>query len=323
MIAKVNGKLLSLLLKMILNLSNLTEEMEKRLSDQLRYLTISAIDEEWGIVVTTVGYQFIPPKGNYPLSKHPDNYNFKPQTGRILNEYQLVYITKGSGYFSSQSCKMQKINAGTMILLFPGEWHTYYPNYQTGWSHYWIGFCGPEVDSWMTNEYCSKESPVFKVGINDEIVSLFRKAIDVANEEPTLYQRVLSGLVTYLVALMCSIDKNLQVENDDFSSKIDYACVLMKELIDQPVSMQEIAKKAGMGYSLFRKLFKEQKNYAPVQYFQNLKIQKAIELLTTTTIPVKEIAYRLDFESPAYFSARFKKQTGKSPIEYREEFRIK
>lgn len=95
----------------------------------------------------------------------------------------------------------------------------------------------------MTNEYCSKESPVFKVGINDEIVSLFRKAIDVANEEPTLYQRVLSGLVTYLVALMCSIDKNLQVENDDFSSKIDYACVLMKELIDQPVSMQEIAKK--------------------------------------------------------------------------------
>ena len=61
MIAKVNGKLLSLLLKMILNLSNLTEEMEKQLSDQLRYLTISAIDEEWGIVVTTVGYQFIPP----------------------------------------------------------------------------------------------------------------------------------------------------------------------------------------------------------------------------------------------------------------------
>ena len=83
MIAKVNGKLLSLLLKMILNLSNLTEEMEKRLSDQLRYLTISAIDEEWGIVVTTVGYQFIPPKGNYPLSKHPDNYNFKPNPERI------------------------------------------------------------------------------------------------------------------------------------------------------------------------------------------------------------------------------------------------
>jgi len=148
MIAKVNGKLLSLLLKMILNLSNLTEEMEKRLSDQLRYLTISAIDEEWGIVVTTVGYQFIPPKGNYPLSKHPDNYNFKPQTGRILNEYQLVYITKGSGYFSSQSCKMQKINAGTMILLFPGEWHSYYPDSETGWDEYWVSAVSTSTGAW-------------------------------------------------------------------------------------------------------------------------------------------------------------------------------
>ena len=66
-----------------------------------------------------------------PLSRHPEKYNFKPQTGRILNEYQLVYITKGSGYFSSQSCKSQKINAGTMILLFPGEWHSYYPDRET------------------------------------------------------------------------------------------------------------------------------------------------------------------------------------------------
>lgn len=93
--------------------------MNELRNDLLRYLTISATDEEWGIVVTTVGYQFIPPGCAYPLSRHPEKYNFKPQTGRILNEYQLVYITKGSGYFSSQSCKSQKINAGTMILLSP------------------------------------------------------------------------------------------------------------------------------------------------------------------------------------------------------------
>ena len=68
--------------------------MNKHISDQLRYLTIGTSDEDWGIVVTTIGYQFIPPKSQYPLSCHPESYNFKPQTGRILNEYQLVYITK-------------------------------------------------------------------------------------------------------------------------------------------------------------------------------------------------------------------------------------
>lgn len=34
--------------------------MNELRNDLLRYLTISATDEEWGIVVTTVGYQFIP-----------------------------------------------------------------------------------------------------------------------------------------------------------------------------------------------------------------------------------------------------------------------
>ena len=64
--------------------------MERQMHDRLKYLAVSERDEEWGIVVTTVGYQFIPPKSNYPLSKHPDQYCFKPQTGRALNEYQVL-----------------------------------------------------------------------------------------------------------------------------------------------------------------------------------------------------------------------------------------
>ena len=199
MIAKVNGKLLSLLLKMILNLSNLTEEMEKRLSDQLRYLTISAIDEEWGIVVTTVGYQFIPPKGNYPLSKHPDNYNFKPQTGRILNEYQLVYITKGSGYFSSQSCKMQKINAGTMILLFPGEWHSYYPDSETGWDEYWVGFRGVHIDRRVEKRFFTREEPLQHIGLSATIVGLYEDILKFASQEKTGYQEMISSIVLHIL----------------------------------------------------------------------------------------------------------------------------
>ena len=71
--------------------------------DIQRYMTISPTDEEWGIVVTTVGHQTIQAGGVYPPLQHPDNYTFRPQEGRVLNEYQLVYITRGQGYFSSQS----------------------------------------------------------------------------------------------------------------------------------------------------------------------------------------------------------------------------
>lgn len=275
------------------------------------------------LFISSVGFEEISSNSRYPTLNHSAGYYFNPEKGRILKEYQLVYITEGDGVLETRSGGLFPIKRGMMFVLFPGEWHTYYPNYKTGWNQYWIGFSGPDIESWMTSEFCSKECPVFKVGINDEIVSLFRKAIEVANQELNLYQRVLGGLVNYLVGLMCSIDKNISVKSDDFSSRIDYACVLMRELIDQPVSMQEIATKSGMGYSLFRKLFKERIHYAPAQYFQQIKIQKAIDMLVGTNIPIKEIAYRLNFETPAYFSAQFKKQTGKSPTEYRDEIGVK
>ena len=248
MIAKVNGKLLSLLLKMILNLSNLTEEMEKRLSDQLRYLTISAIDEEWGIVVTTVGYQFIPPKGNYPLSKHPDNYNFKPQTGRILNEYQLVYITKGSGYFSSQSCKMQKINAGTMILLFPGEWHSYYPDSETGWDEYWVGFRGVHIDRRVEKRFFTREEPLQHIGLSATIVGLYEDILKFASQEKTGYQEMISSIVLHILGTVYYKRRNNSFTNTYVVDKINEARILMKEQVENPLTPEEIASRLGLGY---------------------------------------------------------------------------
>ena len=84
----------------------------------LHYLTANYSNTaKWGILCTTVGYQIVAPRCHYPLSIHPDNYNFK-RYGRILHEYQFVYIVAGSGYFTSDSCATTKVSAGTIIMLF-------------------------------------------------------------------------------------------------------------------------------------------------------------------------------------------------------------
>ncbi len=73
-----------------------------------------------------------------------------------------------------------------------------------------------------------------------------------------------------------------------------------------------------MSYSNFRKLFKEYTGISPASYQQSLKLQRAKELLTTTDMSIKEIAYRLSFDSPDYFSSKFRMKTGRKPSEFRE-----
>ena len=70
---------------------------------EFKYLIVNDMDRKFGLWVNTVGYQSIPPDSPYPLKEHPSGYFFNAEKGRVLREYQLVYITKGRGLFSSDS----------------------------------------------------------------------------------------------------------------------------------------------------------------------------------------------------------------------------
>jgi transcriptional regulator GlxA family with amidase domain len=56
------------------------------------------------------------------------------------------------------------------------------------------------------------------------------------------------------------------------------------------------------------------------QHIHNKLIEKAKEILTTTSLSVSEIAYRLGFEYPQSFSKLFKNKTSVSPLDYRHSF---
>jgi AraC-like DNA-binding protein len=287
--------------------------------EQLRYLTIGPADEDWGIVVTTAGYQFVPPQGRYPLSRHPETYEFKPQSGRILNEYQLVYITKGSGYFSSQSCPAkQKIAAGTMILLFPGEWHSYYPDKETGWNEYWTGFRGIHIDRRIEKQFFTMSEPLHHIGLSATIIGLYEDILKFASEEKAGYQPMISSIVLHILGAVYYKKKNRSFTNTYVVDKINEARILMKEHAENPVRPEEIASQLGLGYSWFRRMFKEYTGVSPAQYQLQQKLLRAKELLTTTPMNISEIAWLLKFESAGQFSTFFKKKEGVTPSDFRE-----
>jgi AraC-like DNA-binding protein len=94
--------------------------------------------------------------------------------------------------------------------------------------------------------------------------------------------------------------------------------VLIREQINTNVSPEAIAKELIMTYSWFRRLFKQYTGLAPAQYIAQLRLQRAKELLSTTSKSVKEIAVEMNYESVDYFSTQFRRQTKMTPTQYRK-----
>ena len=281
-----------------------------------KYLTISPVDLVWGLAVNSVGRQNVTENEVYPPQGHPTRYLFNTQKGRVLNEYQLLYITKGKGVFKSKSGGVLPVKEGTMFLLFPGEWHTYQPDPDTGWNEYWIGFDGKIIDEWTRNGFFSKEFPVFNVGLNEEMISLYKRAIIIADAQEANYQQALSGIACNLVSMALYLSRNKDFKSSNIAESINAAKVAVHENIGS-VTPEGLARLACMSYSKFRKIFKEYTGFAPAQYIQEVRINMAKEMLTNTSKSTKEIAFELGFENKEYFFSVFKRITQTTPSNYR------
>ncbi len=89
------------------------------------------------------------------------------------------------------------------------------------------------------------------------------------------------------------------------------------EHLGRPTSHAELARLAGTSPSRFHALFLEVMGRSPIAYLTEQRLNRARQLLLTTTLPVRSIASSVGFQDPFHFSRAFKRTFGESPLSYR------
>ena len=283
-----------------------------------KYLHKSELEERWGLYINTVGYSRIHANQDYPNNKeHPQTHSFNWNNGRILNGYYLIFISKGQGIFQSAFTELTTVKEGMCFFLYPGVWHRYKPDSNSGWEEYWIGFNGDYPNELMHKGFFSVNKPFINVGLHCDLLHLFHNLIETVQASSYGYRQVIAGITLQILGLANAASMRKEKAEDPAGRLITKAKFLLQESLEKPVNMESVARDLPMGYSAFRKAFKDITGESPNQYHLNLRLHKASFLLNSTTLSISEIAYQTGFDSLFYFSKLFKKKTGKSPKLFR------
>ena len=98
---------------------------------------------------------------------------------------------------------------------------------------------------------------------------------------------------------------------------VSKALQLLHEQPEKSWTIQDLAQAVGSSRAAFAKRFKGLVGETVFQYLTSLRMQRAKQLLRDTALPVYEIAQKAGYESDLAFTKTFKKQTGKTPRQFR------
>jgi transcriptional regulator GlxA family with amidase domain len=107
------------------------------------------------------------------------------------------------------------------------------------------------------------------------------------------------------------------VEETGCERKIEASIAYMTQHLNQPLQVETLAAMVNISPSHYFALFKRRTGCAPMGYFTRLRMEEARRLLETSDASVKEVAARMGYDDPFYFSRVFKSVNQLAPSNYR------
>lgn len=142
--------------------------------------------------------------------------------------------------------------------------------------------------------------------------SLYRRAHRLLQHKPDGFAVALSGIAFELI-----MDLAESYRYQGLPPLLAEALSLMDRRVSSRLTRDEVCDALGVSAATLTRLFIAHLGEAPMKYHARRRLELGATLLSSTSLSVKEVAARLGFDDPLYFSAEFKRRRGVAPSHYR------
>lgn len=235
------------------------------------------------------------------------------------NDYQLLYIAHGKGYFYFKNTGEESIvQKGNMILFRPGEPQVYYYYAVDKTEVYWVHFTGADVEKYLDHYELPKDENVFFTGVSPDYPWIFNQIIRELQLQRVNYEEMLRILLRQALLAINRYVKEGEGKKSDLVNEMERAAHYFEENYNKKISIEQYAQEHLMSVNWFINSFKNIMKVTPMQYIMSLRINAAKGFFDSTNKNVTEVAEAVGYENSLYFSRVFKKHTGFAPSEYRK-----
>ncbi|MFZ7104225.1 MAG: helix-turn-helix domain-containing protein [Peptococcaceae bacterium] len=156
-----------------------------------------------------------------------------------------------------------------------------------------------------------------------EMDFIISKMLEEFKKKETGYLSVLFGYLNVLFAKLFRqiyFEKKVDIRQD-IPRITDGILEYIKKNYNKKISVEELAKKSFYSSTYFSSLFKECYGISPIQYINNTRIEKAMELLETEVMSVEQVMKYVGYSDRKHFYKLFKESTGFAPGEYKKRIK--
>jgi AraC-like DNA-binding protein len=260
------------------------------------------------LYVTDIGY--------YPNAKYHHRQRLQGS-----NQYILIYCMGGKGTVTIGP-ESHEVSAGDISLLPANVSHEYKADETHPWTIYWVHFQGTNSKSFTGMMMQKMGNPVVSVSFRQTRLQLFEEIYSNLEKGYSIDNVCYASIALQYFLASCCFDSNYDnLVKSEKKDNIDICIAYMQANIDKTLTLADIAGAVNLSPAHIATVFKTKTGFSLIEYFNQLKIQKACQYLLFTDLRINEIGSRLGIDDPYYFSRLFTKVLGVSPAKYRAKRR--
>ncbi len=241
------------------------------------------------------------------------NLNIDRRNGR--RDFQIIYIHQGKGHFVLDGREIV-LDEGCTVLYYPFKIQQYFFRYSENAQFYWLHFSGTDIPGLLRDAGLDRQ--IIDTGMASFIPALFEGIVRELIMKQSGYLQIANLKAQELVWLLAREARKQAGRNrHGYNAGIDEILEYIHQNFYQDLTIEQLARSYGTSTGWFIKEFSRYTGLTPKKYINEVRLNHAKELLSSTNYNISEISNVCGFENPLYFSRYFQKNYHMPPTKYR------